>query len=364
MRRCESVDVVFITGMGILQTLSSLVVNGEAERASSLLNARYPDDDLKAYRMWGMVRGLVTGDDTNRDPSYLPRLHALIDSLPETHPDRHLLQRLAGASLSVQHKTFVYPKRKPFQDEEVGKIFFGMPPAIPAVYAFTVPQARRENANIIKVEARTGRHLQLRESEIIPETVIDKTVEDAKAYVASRFRVVDHPQFFALASALALLSGRRTMEIMHSLQWKSNGKEYQASVSGLSKRGFMTWDQPTWVDIPLLISYHDFDVAMRYLRSAKDRKGRMIGEYLSKKVTGYSSAKGYRMVFGDFKMTHTISRSLYLMVGFKRRFDENEFHPEMSELMWKHHALAHMDKVDMRANIHHYNRVVIDRRTI
>lgn len=346
------------TKMGIINQLAKLIVNGDPKNASILLEWRYPDDDCKAYATWCAVRSRMVHDETNRNPEYLPRLNDLISSLPEDHPDRGFLGRLVNATLRVQHKVFVFPQRKPLVDDNVSKIFFSNPPVIPALYEFEFPKSRRENANAIKVQAREDRHLHLREDDYIDQATIDMVMGNARSYVASKFRIIIQDHYIALASALALLSGRRFMEIVDSLQWKPNGHEYQASVTGLKKGDYMDMDQPRWVDIPLLIPYREFDDAMRYLRSSKDRRGRLIGPHLAKR-SGIVCVKGYKLVFGDFKMTHTISRSLYLKEGFRRRFDENHFHTEMSELMWNHHALAHMDKLGLGVNVHYYTRMVI-----
>jgi hypothetical protein len=137
---------------------------------------------------------------------------------------------------------------------------------------------------------------------------------------AREWHNIQHP--WELVACASILCGRRTQEILWSLQWERQS-DYIIRVTGLLKQNIAQGP------IPILTKFEDFDALMNKIRE---------NGLSSSSSTNYLKPAFMRL-FGVW-YPHSQRRNIYCEAAYRLRL-ENQFFPEISRVMWFDKALCH-----------------------
>lgn len=282
--------------------VESLVAGRVQEAIDLTLASKNP------YSTYKYVRRQIYTNNRNRRPDYLQRVrHFQHVHFSPQDPEWGLLNDLLEGSLHTQYR--VETSRKPFLgklDSELRSIR-SLPEAF---YDYEIPDCAKELGKEREREAREVKHMR-------PVNIgnLQMILSRAKSW-----RSWSHPwDWVACAS---ILCGRRTQEILWSLEWERRS-DYVIGVKGLLKQ----WKGAG--DIPLLVPYEDFAELMGKIREH---------QYPTESTT-HRLKPAFVRVFGEW-FNHSERRNIYCEAAFRCR-EESGFYPTVSKVMWFDLALCH-----------------------
>lgn len=320
--------------------LASFILDrGDPEGALKFLLGRYTDPFKSASAICsaiGSARRFIVSNDSNRNSDYEGAVAALVEKA--SSQDKERLQSLIDSSLLIQHG--VYMSKKPFlEDKALDKELHQICPCKVVMYRFKAPdeivEAYRANRNERmqsqhhhQNQDRAAYHLDLQESEKWLETC-------RKTLLCPVTSVHD---YYNVAAALGLVSGRRNYEILKTLTLQPAEHKYQAKVGGIAKQKFQ--DQHKEYTIPLLCPYEEFERGMMNLRAFRDVTGDcsvISGKY------GKGINRATSRLFGR-GLNHTQKRNIYVELAYLNKENNGYMTGEnsCSKEAWVGAALCHV----------------------
>lgn len=222
------------------------------------------------------------------------------------------------APLRAQHKTQSSPKPF-FKDPTLDAALKQIKPLPESFYEYKLPEQIVEQAVERENTRREFKHRKpLNISNI--QFIISR---------ARQWHQYKHP--WELVACASILCGRRTQEILWSLEWEKEST-YVVFVRGLLKQNVGEGS------IPILTTFEDFDALMNKIRE----------NCFSKQSTTNYLKPAFIRVFGEW-FAHSQRRNIYCEAGYRIRL-ESGFYPEMSRIMWFDKALCHDVNVVLQAS--------------
>jgi hypothetical protein len=285
-----------------------------------------------AYSYYKYIRRQIIHNNDNRHPEYLQRLRHFqyVHCSPQDYDEWALLEDLYHSPLCEQYR--VETSHKPYlaTAPELDKALKQIRSVIDPFYEYTIPPHIAEAAIEKEREAREAKHAKAVNIRDL-QTIISK----ARAWRECK----ENP--WQLVACALILSGRRVIEIVETLEWEKAG-DYLASVTGIAKQD--NGDEPAI--IPLLCPYEEFDELMQMIRAIQPPSTNHT----------YQLRMAFDLYFGQW-YNHSERRNIYGEAGFRDR-QYNQFYPEMSRVMWIDKALAHSGNVVMQAGNLTYQSLV------
>ena len=315
-----------VRGLGYQDVLTSLLTEGDAQKAISLTLTK----GNNAYSFFRYCRRKIIGDDRNRDPFYLQRVrHFQHVHFSPQDPEWGQLQELMESSLQSQHR--VETSRKPFfrnrpsLDAALRQIT-----CLPAVmYEYRIPAEVSEEAKERENLRREALHCK-------PVNIGDIQTIVSKA---KNWREYEHP--WDLVACASIICGRRTQEIIWAADFEPVDR-YVVHVSGLMKQRVGEGK------VPLLIDTDEFMELLEKIRAVE----------LPRDSTTHRLKPAFTRIFGEW-FNHTQRRNIYCEACFRGR-EESGFHPEYPRIMWFDKALCHDSNVIHQASNLSYQTLTFD----
>lgn len=310
--------------------IAELVKNDQTEEAMQMLLSRYQDldkDVCRLYSAWKAIRRLIYTDEANRAADYQKKMHWLCDHI-KSPGDSNAIIAVLQLPLSRQHALHSQ-KMSYLEDREYNMLFKSIRPLIPQFYKFNLPdhvksvyELKSRNIQIKQQlhEHKDKTHYNFTLSEI------DNMIEWAKRTVDGVEVINSSTQYYNVALALQLLTGRRNNELAYRMVLIPTSHPMQATVVGISKKT----DPHTTHMIPLLYDFSKIEHALHRLRDFSDS----MTPYFSQGIT-----KASKRVFGR-NLVHTQKRSIYAETAYRNRKD-NEYMPNATKMFWIANALCH-----------------------
>lgn len=297
-----------------------LVETRDVQGALDKVLARYPDPMKSCSAVSGMitrVRMLIYTDDSNRRPGYFEDLEALLEELDD--PDDVLkVCQLFDASLQTQHHVFV-DKRPVLHSNWADELLKSISPLFEEFAEFRVPPNICKRQKDVRFDTSMSKHAAIRPDYILTDLEADNIRKIAVGVLRNESSAPQTMmEALRLMSALQVVSGRRSLEISHSLVATSIGKPFQCRVSGLCKQTA----GPQEIVIPLLV---ECDVFLR--RLAQLREFQPLSRISTSRDLcphGQQIKNEGKKLFGR-TLSHTQKRNLYVELAWARRFEENHF---------------------------------------
>jgi hypothetical protein len=312
--------------------LAEKVVNGYVEEALQTLLDTYGEDAHKLYNQWCNVRNCIYRDESNRSPTYFDEMGDLMDMI--TNPeDRARMLTITYGTLQLQHR--LHNQKKPYlKDREANAVFKKIRPIVADFYDFVLPegtwQAYKEEETRRRVEKQQSGHgkISSQRAEAMLEVALQRTRE----------RMVTLADTWEVIASLLLLCGRRQYEMLVTMTVGPGDSEYQCRVSNLTKRHDHNTDS---ILIPLLCPYTLFKETLEEVRSEPsfDWFTTMPQIECTHRISSLLRAANSRLFGHGF--THTIRRTVYVNLAWRRRFSENHFMVQASKGLFVQHALGH-----------------------
>lgn len=314
---------------GYRDILTSLLSEGDAQKATRLTVERGEEN---AYSFFRYCRRKIVADDNNRHPEYLQRVrHFQHVHFGPQDWEWNQLCALMESSLHNQYRVEI--SRKPF--------FKGRPDLDAALrqikcmpnafYAYDLPQDIVERAVDRENERREERHCR-------PVNVADVQTVISRA---KQWRQFSHP--WELVACASILCGRRTQEILWSMEWERES-DYIIRVRGLLKQYVGAGP------IPLLVPADEFGELMEKIRE----------NGLPRDSTTHRLKPAFVRVFGEW-FNHTQRRNIYCEAAYRLR-QESGFFPSYPPIMWFDKALCHDSNVIHQAPSLAYQTLTFNER--
>ena len=320
-----------------------VIEDKDPEGAMEFLLGRY-DVETQAKAIHSMhcgVRRAMLKDESNRRTEYETEIRQLIASLdPNNDEDRYTLTYLLTKPLLEQQQ--IYKMKKPVLRDHIAQARLNkINPAIQLICDFKLPEdvvshvmAYTRNARQKRMYHQDGREYTMTRVDM------DRILAVAKRTIDVRTNPVQRPkQWCEYVVCCGLLSGRRTWEIVSTLEWDPlPDLPFQARVSGMAKsleHEVMNQGHPE-IDIPLLCDFDTFDRAMWELRGFRTLTGR-CDDKENNIQAGLRSAS--QRLFGRV-ISHTEKRNIYSEMAFRDK-ENSKFMLDCSRVAWVEAALGH-----------------------
>ena len=272
----------------------------------------------------------------NRDPTYAFKLVDLSKMCNED--DFELILDLLDQPLTEQQR--VYSSTLPYlEDEHLDAVLKIIKPVRHWFYSFSFPDdmasAYIEQKTTTESNMRTHSHRR-RDWYIITKEEI-RHIEQTCADVLERKEISNMNQWYELAVAIQMVTGRRMIEVLSTLVVSPVASPYQAEVSGIAKKVYRD-DKFT---IPILCHYSVLSRELNRLRSYRDVSGFSVIELNNK--CGVGMRRATTKLFAR-PLTHTQKRNVYAEIAWSRRFTENQYmigERSCSKSSWVSAALCH-----------------------
>lgn len=313
--------------LGYRHILTSLLTEGDAPKAIRLTLERDIDN---AYSFYRYCRYKIVRDDSNRNPQYLQRVrHFQHVHFSPQDPEWDLLTNLMEGSLHHQYRVEISNKPffegRPALDAALRQI-----KCLPEVfYEYSIPEEIIERALEREAERREARHCAAINISNI-QTIISR---------AKDWHRLTHP--WDLVACASILCGRRTQEILWSMEWERQS-DFIINVRGLLKQN--VGEGP----IPLLTTADDFGSLINKIRENQ----------LPTESTTHRLKPAFLRVFGEW-FNHTQRRNIYCEAAFRLRH-ESGFFPSYPQIMWFDKALCHDSNVIHQAHSLAYQTLTFD----
>lgn len=310
--------------------IAELVKNDQAEEGMQMLISRYQNldkDVCRLYSAWKAIRRMLYTDEANRAVDYTKKMNWLCDHI-KSPGDSNAIIAVLQLPLSRQHALHSQ-KMSYLEDREYNILFKSIRPLFPQFYKFNLPD-HVKNAHELKskdIQIKQQLHAHKDKTHYnFTVSEIDSMFEWARRTVDEVDIVKSSTQYYNLALALQLLTGRRNNEIAHRMLLIPTSHPMQATVVGISKK---TDPHATHI-IPLMYTFDKIENALHRLRDYSDT----MTPYFSQGIT-----KASKRVFNR-NLVHTQKRSIYAEAAYKNR-KENEYMPSATKMFWVANALCH-----------------------
>ena len=296
--------------------LTNLVCTGNVDTAIKLTIQRSISN---AYSFSKYIRQKIIGNDANRDPLYLQRVrHFQHVHFSPQDPEWEQLEDLMAGSLRFQYK--VECSKRPYLRLHTLDTALKQIKCMPAgFYEYKLPDEIIQEAIEREAVRRELKHLKPTNISNI-QFIISR---------AQKWQQLQHP--WELVACASILCGRRTQEILCSLEWEKES-EYVIYVRGLLKQNI--GEGP----VPILTDFDSFDALMKKIRENE----------LSPACSTHRLKPAFMRLFGEW-FSHSQRRNIYCEAAYRLR-TENGFHPDMSKIMWFDKALCHDNNVVNQAS--------------
>lgn len=234
-----------------------------------------------------------------------------------------------GLSLREQHNIEI--SKKPFfQDQPLlDKALRQIKSAAEVFYEYTIP-----NSLVKRSLEREARRREIAHCQPINIRNIQTIISRAREW-----RQFSHP--WELVACASIICGRRTQEILRSMEWKKES-EFVLQVQGLLKQAVGAGP------IPILIPADDFDDLMARIRENQ----------LPCESSTHRLKPAFLRVFGEW-FNHTQRRNIYCEAAFRLR-EESGFFPDYPPIIWFDKALCHDSNVVHQAPSLSYQTLTFD----
>lgn len=314
---------------GYQDILMSLLSTQNVAEAVRLTVARHPDN---AYSFFRFCRRKVLQDEANRHPDYLQRVrHFQHVHFSPQDTEWNQLNTLMESSLHHQYTEEI--SKKPFfaDNRSLDKALRQIRSVVDIFYEYTIPDALVKRSTDREARRREAAHCKPVNIGNI-QTLISR---------AREWRQFSHP--WELVACASLLCGRRTQEIVRSMEWEEESS-FVIQVSGLLKQSVGAGP------IPILIPAPDFTELM----------GKIREHQLPVDSSTHRLKPAFMRVFNEW-FNHTQRRNIYCEAAYRSRH-ESGFFPEYPPIMWFDKALCHDSNVIHQAPSLAYQTLTFDER--
>jgi len=325
------------------QLIKMVIEDKDPEGAMEFLLGRYDvEKQAKAiHSMHCAVRRKMLKDDSNRRADYENEIRQLIASLDASnYDDRATLNYLLTKPLMEQQQIYKM-KKYVLRDHQAQARLHKINPAIQLICDFKLPEHVVKNVMAYTRDARVKRMMHEDGRDYtMGRATMERIIADAKRTIDVIKNPIRKPkQWYDYVVCCGLLSGRRTWEIVSSLEWDPiPDRPFQARISGLAKsleHEVMNQGHPE-IDIPLLCDFDTFDKAMWELRGFRTLTGHCDDK--ENKIE-YGLMNASQRVFGRV-VNHTEKRNMYSEMAFRDR-ENSKFLTDCSRIAWIEAALGH-----------------------
>lgn len=285
--------------------------------------------------MWKQARMQILHNETNRDPQFEDRVLSLMRR-STSRSDEELLDTFMNMSTADQHKILI--RKKPYlRDMNHDTELKTYSPLIKEFYMFSFPT----DMEMWFRELESSRNKKAVMHDLAPSdeyTVSKDDIDFILETSIDTIRIVSIStikQYFEVVVALQILTGRRSTEIINSLQIQQCPHKYQALVKGILK-DFTRLD--TVITIPLLYDYETIENALNIVREYRDYSE--LSNIEIHNATSSSVLNASVRLFNR-RLTHTQKRNIYAEIAFSQRMTHNLFFPICSKEAWVSLALGH-----------------------
>lgn len=285
--------------------------------------------------MWKQARMFILHNEANRNFAFTDQVKDLIRICDRS--DQVLLSDLIDMPCVEQHK--IIESSTPYLgDLEYDEYLKGLMVMMPEFYVFAFPS----DMELWFKELEKDRNMKAMFHRLKPaaeynfdKEEIDDIISTSKK-ILTRNGIYTNKQYYEAVVAMQIATGRRSTEIVNSINIFPSSHPYQAIVSGVLKDS-RRFDE--MIPIPLLAPYQDVERTYRQLREFKNMSGYtnvQIHAMTSSNITNAS-----KRLFGR-RLTHTQKRNIYCEVAYSLRHSENHFLTEScSKEAWVASALGH-----------------------
>lgn len=329
------------TGTNLSARVIRCLLEEQDGRAAMQMLLQHYDNPIKdacrIYNMYTKIRMAILEDPEERfrNPEYYEKLESLMNTLLNFDTDLDTLIEIYESSLKDQHKYQSRHKWTFFSDPDVEMVFKRILPLIDCFYDFSIPgdvynaklrmDERRSIDAQFHMDSNIIHSIDANELNHIRSICLD-TIEEP---ITSRMR------WSEAVVALQILSGRRTHEILLSLQVSSFVElaPHIIELKGIAKQDTLVEDKT--YRLPLVCTVSQFRDVIERIREYEPLNHASVPAATHKRIT-----RAANRLFG-MEFSHTIKRNLFCEIAWNER-NKSGFMVACSKKQWFSLALGHV----------------------